>query len=133
VRGFRRSQQPPSIRPSHRFSSNAVRVGHAGVRIGWWNTTAPGAALTFDRNWLRIESVRLEQLFGGHGVEVWIESARVIKVRTVGRWFSTGLIFDTTDGTYDGVIVWLFRKRRDFVVSLLAARGWPVAGKVHHT
>jgi hypothetical protein len=42
-------------------------------------------------------------------------------------------MFDTTDGISDGVIMWLFRKRRDFVVSLLAARGWPVAGKVHHT
>jgi hypothetical protein len=76
--------------------------------------------MTFDSDWLRIEGVPT--------YDVWIERARVTNIRAVGRWFSPGLIFDTTDGVYDGIIVWLApTTRRDNVLRLLADRGWAVA------
>jgi hypothetical protein len=74
--------------------------------------------MTFDSEWLRIEGVPT--------YDVWIERARVTNVRAIGRWFSPGLMFDTTDGVYDGVIVWLAPRRRDSVLRLLADRGWAV-------
>jgi hypothetical protein len=105
--------------PPHRFAPDAEQVERAGARLGWQNTTVPGATLTFDSDWLRIEGVV---------PEVWTESAQVTRVRRVGRFFSPGLMFDTVDGAYDGVIVWLFPQTRDRAERLLAARGWPVAG-----
>jgi hypothetical protein len=72
--------------------------------------------LTFDSHWLRIEGVPT--------YDVWIECARVTNVRAVGRWFSSGLMFDATDGRYDGVVVWLFGTERDNVLRLLLVRGW---------
>ena len=74
--------------------------------------------VTFDSDWLRIEGVPT--------FDVWIERARVTNVRTVGRWFSSGVMFDATDGRYDGVIVWVVGRREGFL-DLLADRGWPVA------
>jgi hypothetical protein len=120
LNGYRRRQQPPSIRPPHRFGSDATEVSRAGARIAWWNATVPMVTMTFDSDWLRIEGVPT--------YDVWIERARVTNIRAVGRWFSPGLMFDTTDGVYDGVIVWFAqRTRRDNVLRLLADREWAVA------
>jgi hypothetical protein len=74
--------------------------------------------VTFDSDWLRIEGVPT--------YDIWVECARVTNIRAVGRWFSPGVMFDTSDGRYDGVIVWLFRTRRRDFLRLLAERGWPV-------
>jgi len=94
-------------------------VPRAGARIGWWNASVPLVKLTFDAAWLRIEGVPT--------YDVWIRSDLVTNVRRVGRWFSPGLMFDSAEGTYDGVIVWLFRTRRNETLRLLSAFGWPVA------
>ena len=92
--------------------------------------------LTLDAAWLRIESgprLRLVpraarlRIDGVPTQDVWINSNLVTSVRPVGRWFSPGLMFDSAEGIYDGVIVWLFRSRRDETLRLLASCGWPVA------
>ena len=57
---------------------------------------------------------------------MWIDAGRVVNVRAVGRWFNPGLMFDTSDGLYDGVIVWLFRTRRSEALDQLTALGWRV-------
>jgi hypothetical protein len=76
--------------------------------------------VTFDSEWLRIEGVPT--------YDVWIERARVTNVRAVGGWFSLGVMFDATDGRYDGVVVWLLgTARRDHFLDHLANLGWPVA------
>ena len=119
--GYRRGQDPPSVRPPHSFGADAVHVRRAGARIGRLNASVPLVTITFDADWLRVEGVPT--------YDVWIERGRVTVVRKVGRWwFSSGLMFDSTDGAYDGVIVWLWRTKRAEAVCMLAERGWPSVG-----
>jgi hypothetical protein len=125
LEGYRRTQQPPSIGPPHHFGSDATEVRRAGARVAWVNVTMPMVTLTFDSDWLRIEGVPT--------YDVWIERARVTNIRAVGRWFSPGVMFDTTDGVYDGVIVWLFGRRRDLMLRRLADGGWRVAAAARRT
>ena len=72
---------------------------------------------TIDSEWLR--------LVGIPTYDVWIDRARVTGVRTV-RLFGRGLIFDSEDGAYDGVIIWLLHPHRLAALRHLAALGWPV-------
>ena len=96
---------------------SATEVRRAGARVAWFNASVPMVTVTFDSDWLRIEGVPT--------FDVWIERARVTNVRAVSRWFNSGVMFDATDGCYDGVIVWLIG-RRDVFLDLLAHQGWPV-------
>jgi hypothetical protein len=114
--GFRRGQAPPAIRAPHRFGEGAYE-GRCGVRVQSWNATHPLVTVTVDSEWLH--------LVGIPTYDVWIERARVTGVRTV-RLFGRGLIFDSQDGAYDGVIIWLLHHERLAALRLLAALGWPV-------
>ena len=119
--GDRRSQYPPAIRTPPQLDGDVTVFRGVGARVARSNLTVPLVTLAFDADWLRIRRIMRH-------CDVWIERSRVISVRAVGStWFSAGVMFDTADGRYDGVIVWIRRGPRAALIGLLEERGWPVA------
>lgn len=113
--GFRRLA-PPAISAPHRFGDDAY-VGRCGAYVHWWSASSPlGGTVTVDSEWLH--------LVGVPTYDVWIERARVTRVRMV-RLFSRGVMFDSEDGAYDGVILW-GPPAGTVALRHLAALGWPV-------
>jgi hypothetical protein len=108
-RGFRALRLPPQLRPLHPFNRATSSVFVATARIGMRSSGLP-AQVTVDPTWLWLQGV-------------WVERSLVTGIYTWRSIFATGFMFDSTDGRYDGVILWTLRPSR--VTAALARHGWP--------
>lgn len=118
--GYERGRRPPESASAyvdpHRFATDAMTI-KTGVQVNGASATWPFGRLTIDEEWLR--------LAGTLPPAVWIDRPTVTKVRTLRHLGFRGLMFDTADGRYNGVIVWLGSRSK--VLDALAAKGWPVS------
>ena len=115
--GFRLGASPPR-RVEHAFHRQATRSFTGGLRSGLFNATWPLARLTLDGEAARIRVLLLRT--------VWVERSEVVAVRRLSFLLSPGILFETKDGAYDGVIFWTFAPSD--VMRAFAALGWPVEG-----
>lgn len=108
--GFNPNAEVKIARPGHAFTG--ASIWKCGARIGWINATWPIATVTFDRDWLRVEGVPT--------YDVWVDRTKVSAVQPVRYLGGKGIRFVSTDGRYDGLIVWT----RKGMTEALHSAGW---------
>jgi len=77
----------------------------------------PLAKVRFDTEWMRVPRV-----VGA----LWLPRDVVINVRAVSRFARRAIRFDSADGAYDGVLLWVIDIDR--TLRMLGSFGWPVEG-----
>jgi len=111
--GYRPWRSPRTARPVYAFhSENSVQF-RGGQRVGWLNASWPASKLTVDSAWASVE---------GPLRDVWVSRDSVAHVRRIRGMMGSGVLFETTDGSLDGLIFWtknlaVFEQLRQF--------GWP--------
>lgn len=124
--GYRFRVRPPDRNPQHTFDADAfTAVG--GCRVRRRNLSVPLVNLKADRRWLRItrnDGLASWVAFPFLPRPIWIGRAEVMTCRPIWTRMGSGILFETADGAFDGVILWLFG--RQAVLSELQALGWPV-------
>lgn len=116
--GYQRGRVPPALSaysPPHVFDADAVRC-RVGAQVCGAGMTWPLGTATLDDAWLLVA--------GTFGPPAWIDRGVVAQVRSFPWVMTRGVMFDTPDGRYDGVIVWA--GRRSTFCGTLASRGWPI-------
>lgn len=107
-----RFRRPPSDQPLYRFHPDRSATFRSTARLGWFDTG--WTTVTIDRGWLSI----------GFFFPKWVERYRVTAIRSFPGFLTTGFMFDTTDGRYEGIILWSFQPDR--LRATFTLYDWPV-------
>ena len=122
--GFDRKCEPPARNPHHVFQPDAYAVT-GGCRIGNFNATVPLAVLTCDRDWVQIRTKRVLGRLTPKQLApppVWIPRADVTSVTKLGGLNTSGVLFQTRSGAFNGVIFW--HRRPEVVSAGMERHGW---------
>jgi len=117
--GFRLSKEPPSSSPGYEFVASRSQRITGGVRVRWIPERWPFAAVTLDDQWAFVSGFR----------PVWVERKSVVGIREIRTPFMNGVLFESLDSRYDGLIFW---GRNVPLIAALERFGWP-AGSAART
>lgn len=113
---FRFTRDIPKRRVDHIFDPDRSTQLRGGARRGTGHSTWPLCRLDIDA-----EYVRATEVFRA---PVWITRAECTGVREIKVPLTSGLLFETADGAFDGFAFLATRTKQ--ALEALAQFGWPV-------